>query len=301
MNLEVSSPTRTSPAPIPSILAGRYRIEHMLGGGGMGVVYQARDLLHEQFGSPDPHVAVKLLSESISGATDGDILLHSEFLLTRQLHHPHVIRAHSFEVDTACCRAFMTLELLRGLTLDRLLCERPQGLPWRELQDIAVDLLDALAHSHERGVLHGDLKPSNVILAEDGLRLFDFGLGQATTGALSTLPSISRDRVNAWTPGYAAPEVLDGQPLSMAADVYSMACVLYELAAGKAPFLPLNALQAREQKRHRTLSKPHSLPKQCWPALHKALALKPRVRRVDVRQLREAFRTAPRAQSWLWF
>jgi serine/threonine protein kinase len=76
------------------------------------------------------------------------------------------------------------------------------------------------------------MKPSNVMLSEDGLRLFDFGLGQADEGVLPGLPHLSRERFNAWTPGYAAPELLEGQPLSASADVYGVACVIYELASG---------------------------------------------------------------------
>jgi serine/threonine-protein kinase Stk1 len=173
-------------------------------------------------------------------------------------------------------------------------------LPWLELQDLAVDLLDALAHSHQRGVLHGDLKPSNVMLAEDGLRLFDFGLGQATDGVLAGLPRLSRDRVHAWTPGYAAPEVLDGKPLSAAADIYSIACVLFELASGEHPFALLDAVQARKQQLHRALTPPPNLPRQCWPSLCQALSFQPKAR-VTARQLCEAFRTAPRAPNWRWF
>ncbi|MBF4211858.1 serine/threonine protein kinase, partial [Pseudomonas donghuensis] len=92
--------------------------------------------------------------------------------------------------DTDCQRAFITMELMRGLTLDKLLCERPLGLPWKELRDIALPLLDALAYAHARGVLHGDMKPSNVMLSEEGVRLFDFGLGQAQEGILPGLPHL---------------------------------------------------------------------------------------------------------------
>ncbi len=132
-------------------------------------------------------------------------MLYSEFALTRRLRHNNVLRPHTFEVDTDCQRAFITMELMRGLTLDKLLCERPLGLPWKELRDIALPLLDALAYAHARGVLHGDMKPSNVMLSEEGVRLFDFGLGQAEEGILPGLPHLSRNRFNAWTPGYAAP------------------------------------------------------------------------------------------------
>ena len=280
----------------PDILAGRYRLERLLGAGGMGVVYRARDLLHEQFADPDPYLAVKMLSEAFDASPDASALLYSEFALTRRLHHPNILRPYTFEVDTAQRRAFITMELMRGLTLDKLLCERPLGLPWPELKAIAVPLLDALAYAHGRGVLHGDVKPSNIMLSEEGLRLFDFGLGLAEEGPSQHLPNLNRERLNAWTPGYAAPELLEGEPLSAGADVYAVACVLYELASGQHPFRRLPSTQARDSRLERPLKAPRNLPKCCWPALRMALAFDPRQRCMGAARLRDAL-----GGVWSWW
>jgi serine/threonine-protein kinase Stk1 len=271
----------------PDILAGRYRLERLLGAGGMGVVYRARDLLHEQYADPDPYLALKMLSEAFDESPDASALLYSEFALTRRLHHPNILRPYTFEVDAAQRRAFITMELMRGLTLDKLLCERPQGVPWPELKAIAVPLLDALAYAHSRGVLHGDMKPSNIMLSEEGLRLFDFGLGLVEEGPSQHLPNLNRERLNAWTPGYAAPELLEGAPLSAAADVYGVACVLYELASGKHPFRRLPATQARDARLERSLKAPRNLPRHSWPALRMALAFDPGQRRIGAARLRD--------------
>ncbi|WDG48238.1 serine/threonine-protein kinase [Pseudomonas chlororaphis] len=285
---------------LPDVLAGRYRLERLLGAGGMGAVYRARDLLHEQFGDPDPYIALKVMSEEFSETPDASALLYSEFALTRRLRHPNVVRLHSFEVDTQCQRAFITMELMRGLTLDKLLCERPLGLPWKELRDVVRPLLDALAYSHARGVLHGDLKPSNVMLCEDGVRLFDFGLSQAEEGVLPGLPQLSRSRFNAWTPGYAAPELLEGGALSASADLYAVACVIFELACGKHPYRRLPSTQARDERLDRTLQAPKNLPRHCWPALRAALAFDAAQRNICAQALRDAMRAD---SSWLqrWF
>ncbi|CAI8924277.1 serine/threonine-protein kinase Stk1 [Pseudomonas sp. IT-P258] len=291
-----TAPTKARLGEMPDVLAGRYRIERLLGAGGMGAVYRARDLLSEQFGDPDPYIALKILSEEFAESPDASALLYSEFALTRRLRHDNVLRMHSFEVDTDCQRAFITMELMRGLTLDQLLCERPLGLPWKELRDIALPLLDALAYAHANGVLHGDMKPSNVMLSEDGLRLFDFGLGQSEEGILPGLPHLSRDRFNAWTPGYAAPELLEGQPLTASADVYGVACVLYELATGKHPFRRLPSIQARAEHLERELHAPKNLPNHCWPALRTALAFDPAARASSVDHLRYAL---GKSASWL--
>jgi serine/threonine-protein kinase Stk1 len=271
----------------PDILAGRYRLERLLGAGGMGVVYRVRDLLHEQYADPDPYLALKMLSEAFDESPDASALLYSEFALTRRLHHPNILRPYTFEVDAAQRRAFITMELMRGLTLDKLLCERPQGVPWPELKAIAVPLLDALAYAHSRGVLHGDMKPSNIMLSEEGLRLFDFGLGLVEEGPSQHLPNLNRERLNAWTPGYAAPELLEGAPLSAAADVYGVACVLYELASGKHPFRRLPATQARDARLERSLEAPRNLPRHSWPALRMALAFDPGQRRIGAARLRD--------------
>ncbi|MGV8864582.1 MAG: serine/threonine-protein kinase [Pseudomonas sp.] len=287
--------------PLPDVLAGRYRIERLLGAGGMGTVYRARDLLHAQMGAPDGSIAVKILSDVFAQSPDAHSLLYSEFALTQHLRHPGVVQVFDFNVDTASQRAFITMELMQGLPLDRLLCERPLGVPWIELRDIAIELLDALAHSHSRGVLHGDLKPSNVMLAEDGLRLFDFGLGQALEGVLPGLPKLRRETLNAWTPSYAAPELLGGGPLSISTDVYAVACVLFELAGGKHPFQRLTAIEAQEKKLDRQLKIPKHLPKSCWLALRTALALKPKKRTINAGALCDVFRAAAPAKSWRWF
>lgn len=284
----VASPSGGGLGEMPETLAGRYRLEGLIGVGGMGVVYRARDLLHEQYGDSDPYIAVKMLSESLSESCDASTLLYSEFALTRRLLHPGVLRPYTFEVDARHQRAFITMELMRGLTLDRLLCERPLGLPWPEWRTLATPLLDALAYAHGRGVLHGDLKPSNVMLSDEGVRLFDFGLGLAVEGPLRQLANLDRSRLNAWTPGYAAPELLEGGPLSARADVYSVACVLYETASGRHPFRRLTSIQARDAGLDRHLKAPGNLPRRCWPALRLSLAFDPSLRDITAAQLRDA-------------
>jgi serine/threonine-protein kinase Stk1 len=297
----VQQTPRSVLSELPEVLGGRYKIERLLGVGGMGAVYRARDLLREQFGDPEPYVALKTLSDDFAEYPDANALLYSEFALTARLNHPHVVRLFGFEVDVPSQRAFLTLELLKGLTLDQLLSERPEGLPWSELQEIAIALLDALSYSHSLGVLHGDLKPSNVMLAEDGLRLFDYGLGQPVEGLLPGLPRLCRNRFSAWTPRYAALELLDGAPLSAAADVYAVACVLYELASGRHPFRRLSAKQAKSTELDQQLQRPQHLPAHCWPALRTALAFEEAQRSISCAQLLEVFRQAPANRWQRWF
>ncbi|KKN98794.1 hypothetical protein LCGC14_0144740 [marine sediment metagenome] len=290
---EAETPPAQMPAavlPLPEVLCKRYKIERLLGVGGMGAVYRARDLLREQYGDPDPYVALKTLNEEFAEYPDANALLYSEFALTSRLRHGNVIRLYAFDVDPFCQRAFITLELLKGPTLDQLLDERPAGLPWTELQSIALPLLDALTCSHRHGVLHGDIKPSNVMLAADGLRLFDYGLGQPSKGLLTGLPRLSRSRISAWTPRYAALELLNGEPLTASADVYAAACVLYELSSGHHPFSRLTARQAKAMEQDKTLTRPPNLPPHCWEGLRLALAFDKERRGIDAAGLMDAFR-----------
>ena len=102
-------PIKASMGEMPDVLAGRYRIERLLGAGGMGAVYRARDLLREQFGDPDPYVALKVLGEEFAESPDASALLYNEFALTRRLRHDNVLRLYTFEVDADCQRAFVTM------------------------------------------------------------------------------------------------------------------------------------------------------------------------------------------------
>lgn len=250
----------------------------------MAVVYRAKDLLIEQFGEPVPFIAVKVVSDALAQSADASALLYNEFALTQCLRHDNIVRVQTFDVDKDCQRAFITMELMHGPTLDKLLCEYPVGLPWRQLRAVALPLLHALAYIHRQGVLHGDIKPSNIMLSDEGVRLFDFGLGLAQGSVLAGLPHVSRDRIHAWTPGYAAPEVLTGQPLSAKADIYSAACVIYELAEGKRPYPRHTAAEELGQNQPEP-RRPKHLPLRCWPALRRALAPDPAQRTVTALQL----------------
>ncbi|MEL0167065.1 MAG: serine/threonine-protein kinase [Pseudomonadaceae bacterium] len=292
----VTNPTAARTTPLPTLLGNRYRVERLLGVGGMGAVYQVRDLLREQFRDPQPCIALKMLNDNFAAHPDANTLLYSEYALTCRLHHPHIIRPYSYHVDAVSKRAFLTMELLDGPTLDQVIADHPHGLAWPQLRSLGLSLLSALTHAHAAGVLHGDLKPGNVLLASAGLRLFDFGLGQGCTANLQQLPRLSR-QLAAWTPRYAALELLDGAELSRASDLYAVACLLYELASGHHPFSRLTARQALRMQQDRTLQKPGNMPTKVWRELRTALAFEPAQRTTSVEALMRAFRQGGR-RGW---
>ena len=124
------------------------------------------------------------------------------------------------------------------------------------------------------------------------MRLFDFGLGQSEAGQLQGLASLSRTRFNAWTPGYAAPELQHGGPLTRQAELYSVGCLLHELATGKPPFNPRIPTLSEYPPQRSPHKKPRHLPSQFWSALQTAIKQDPKQRTVSIEQLSEALKPA---------
>jgi predicted ATPase/Tfp pilus assembly protein PilF len=190
-----------------------------LGAGGMGVVYEAFDLLLER------HVALKFLPERLGGDRAArDRMLHEARALAG-LDHPNVGAVHDVEVADDG-RPFLVLALHRGTTL----AQRLVPVPWRDAIELAVSAARGLAHAHAAGVVHGDVKPANLLVTREGvLKLLDFGLaGVEVPGALEAR--------GLGTLEYMAPEVLRGARPTPASDVWSLAVVVYELLTGVGPF-----------------------------------------------------------------
>lgn len=276
-------------APLAEHLNQRYRLERLLGIGGMSAVYCAHDALRGQFGDPQPYVAIKLMNDAYAQYPDANALLYSEYSLTQRLHHPGIVRLYSFEIDVSTERAFISMEWLPGTPLDQLISGHPDGLPWEALQPMAISALEAVAHVHAHDLVHGDLKPANFIEQAQGVRLFDFGLSESTAVHPSALPRLQRKRIDAWTPSYAALELLEGDPLTDATDVYALACVLHELASGRHPYHGCNAKQAHARRLERHLTCPANLPLRSWRALQRALSLSPYRRSINAQELLAAF------------
>lgn len=296
-NIEVSpfiinarKPTQTADATkiikgkaIPETIAGRYKVDRILGVGGMAIVYRVYDKLAAHFKHPSPFVALKMFKEEFANYPDASYLLYSEYALLQSLNHSHIIKAQQFDIDMDSGRAFMTLELLKGLTLDQWLMEYPLGGHFKKIKPMLLEVVDTLCYSHQHHIIHGDLKPSNVMLTQEGCILFDYGLGQALAGELVSLPKISRKRFNAWTPKYAAPELLEDIDLTEKTDIFALSCIVYELLTGKNPYYIDNKTKYSIKP-----IKPHSLPKKAWRALACGLAIDPEQRNITAAELKES-------------
>ncbi len=216
-----------------------YRILSKLGSGGMGVVYSAHDeQLHRD-------VAIKVLQvEAVADETARSRLVR-EARLASQLNHPHI--STIYEVGDAEGIAYIAMELLEGRSLDLVLGSR--GLPVETVSRYGAQIADALAYAHEHGVVHRDLKCSNVIVMADGrVKVLDFGLARRLEtaeegGVTRTLQNLTESGVIVGTPHYMAPEILRGGAANARSDLWALGVVLYEMASGARPFRGSTAIE----------------------------------------------------------
>jgi serine/threonine protein kinase len=201
-----------------TILGDRFRLVALVARGGMGEVYRADDL---KLGQP---VALKFLPAAVSSDAEALRRISSEVRLGRQVAHPNVCRL--YDLAEAQDHHFIVMELVDGEHLGSLLA-RIGGLPVSKAMELARDLCAGLAACHDRGVVHGDLKPGNVMIDGKGrARIMDFGLS-------TILGSKPEDRLVAGTLAYMAPEQLHGTGPSAQADLYALGLILYEMFTGR--------------------------------------------------------------------
>jgi len=222
------------------MLANRYRIEAQVGSGGMGIVYRAMDTV---LGEP---VAVKLLRPEVLVA---DPLVYERFLqelrLTRHLTHRNVVRTHDLGESDGV--PFLTMEYVQGASLASVIAGL-RALPPSAVVSVGKQLLRALAVAHEQGVVHGDLKPQNLLIGANGvLKVTDFGVSRLIRGvdperhrrvAQEADASLTARLAGAivGTPEYMAPEQLMGEPASAPSDIYAAGVVLHECLTGVTPY-----------------------------------------------------------------
>jgi hypothetical protein len=225
-------------------IRGRYVLEEQIGSGGTSRVFRARDLRRDPMFDRDGYVALKVTRESLRDRRDIAERLKREFHQTQALAHPNIVRA--LDIDCEDGAWFITMELLDGESLSTVLsCLQPQVLPQHEAMSILRGCGEALAFAHDRGVLHCDFKPGNVFVTRsEDVRVLDFGVAAPGT---SSERGEEPTRVTAATPCYASPDILEGHPPDERDDVFSFACVAYEVLTGRHPFERRSTLEAREQ------------------------------------------------------
>jgi tRNA A-37 threonylcarbamoyl transferase component Bud32/tetratricopeptide (TPR) repeat protein len=210
-------------ARLAAALSGRYTIEREIGRGGMSIVYLARDLRNER------RVALKVLRPDIAHALGSDRFLR-EIKVAAGLTHPHILPL--FDSDVADGLLFYTMPYVEGESLRHRL-QREGRLPVADAVRIARDVADALAYAHSQNIVHRDIKPENILIEAGHPVVSDFGIARAISAANESRMTGSGIVVGTFE--YMSPEQAAGDELDGRSDVYSLACVLYEMLAGRTP------------------------------------------------------------------
>ena len=233
-----------------SVLKERFELMDVLGEGGMGKVYKARDLLKVEAKDKNPYIAVKTLTGDFKQHPESFIALQRESSKAQRLAHPNIATVFDFDRDGGT--VYMTMELMEGDELAKYIKHLPAGgLPAADAMNIIKQLCDGLAYAHSKQLVHSDLKPGNAFLTKDGtVKLLDFGIARAsktrkeTTGETTVFDP---GQLGALTPAYATVEMFEGVDPDQRDDIYALACVSYELLTGKHPFNKLSAPKVLEK------------------------------------------------------
>lgn len=280
---------------IGDTLSNRYKLVEGLGSGGMSEVYKAKDLFAEDAGDKSPYVAVKVLSNEFADHPDAVTIMQREAKKTRELSHPNIVQVFDFIFEKDLC--YIVMELLEGESLDKLIKRsRPNGLPKSGVLKVVQQMSSALTFAHKKGVLHSDLKPSNIFITNNqDVKIFDFGVARALKQqideyAVQTHSDEPEFDVGGFTPAYASPNMLNNQPIDVRDDVYGLACITYEMLTSKHPYDRTPADKALAKELQPKKSKKISVF--AWRGLKKGLALKHNERTTNTEAFYQGFITS---------
>ena len=229
-----------------------YRILGKLGGGGMGVVYEAEDL---KLGR---HVALKFIPENLAGDTKSLERFTREARAASQLNHPNICTIHGIEDNNG--HPFIVMEKLEGESLKQHI--GGQSMKVEEILDVGVQVADALAASHTKGIVHRVIKPANIFLTPGGpVKVLDFGLAKLVhnPGTEEVDQSLTAVGIIPGTAVYMSPEQARSEAVDARSDLFSFGVVLYEMATGKKPFSGNNSLLTLDAVLHQKPTPPHDL------------------------------------------
>jgi serine/threonine protein kinase len=267
-------------------LAKRYLLEKRIGGGGMGVVFKARDLL---ITNPEKSfVAIKTIGKAFKNHPRAMQAFEEEALRTQELHkHDNIISVWSYEKDDAYDVYFIKMEYLSGYPLSQLMKGNPIDIS--KTYSIIKDISNALIYAHSKNIIHSDIKPSNIFITDNNeIKVIDFGIARIVRDHYkpSQINISASDEFNAYTLDYASCEVLERLPKNWEPDsrddIYALACIAYELFTGEKPFgSNKGAREARDEGL--TLKPVKVLSEKQWKALKQGLefARKDRTKSVE--------------------
>src|SRR6185295_11088788 len=221
------------PVPMPEMI-GKYEVVKLIGRGGMGTIYKARDSVLER------SVALKVVS-SLEVTPELRTRFFREAQACARLSHPNIVTIHDMGEDGG--RLFIVMELLEGEELRQLIARRAP-LELEEKLTVLRQLCDGLSFAHQKGIVHRDIKPANIFLVKNGrVKILDFGIAQIA--AVATQGDLTRTGMIMGTLRYMAPEQVRGRA-DHRSDIFSVAAVAYELLGGRPPFTGQDPLQILE-------------------------------------------------------
>jgi eukaryotic-like serine/threonine-protein kinase len=267
-----------------TLVGKRYRLEQRLGGGGMALVYGARD---ERLDRP---VAVKVLADNLAENTEIRRRFLREARLAAQLSHPNVVAV--YDAGEQDGRPYIVMEYADGETLAGELRRRGR-LPADEASELAAQVAGGLAHAHLAGIVHRDVKPANLIRANGSVKIADFGIAHVLEET-----RLTQTGTVLGTAAYLAPEQAAGGEVTPAADVYALGAVLYELLAGRPPHSAETLSELLARKRDEPIEPPIAVEPSISPELDalvmRCLALEPE-RRPAASEVEQALVSGPGA------
>lgn len=204
-------------------LDGRYEIREIIGVGGMAVVYKAYDCIEDRI------VAVKILKEEFISNEEFIIRFKNESKAIAVLNHPNIVKV--YDVSFGDLIQYIVMEYVDGITLKQYI-EKSQSLRWKDAVYLTIQVLRALQHAHDKGIVHRDVKPQNIMLLADGtIKVTDFGIARFARSEHKTMTDKAIGSVH-----YISPEQARGEPTDEKADIYSVGVMLYEMLTGRLPF-----------------------------------------------------------------
>jgi tetratricopeptide (TPR) repeat protein len=269
---------------IGTVLAGRYELLKLIGQGGMGAVYKARDT------ELDRVVALKLIRPELAKNPEVLRRFKQELILARQVTHKNVIRI--FDLGQSDGIKFITMDFVEGQDLRSLLLEKSKLAP-EQAARIMLQICRALEAAHAEGVIHRDLKPQNIMLDASGrVLVMDFGIARS-----AYLPGMTQTGALIGTPEYMSPEQGRGEPLTERSDLFSMGIIFYELLTGKSPYHSDTPLATLWKRMTEKVTPPVVVDPTLPPALSnivvKALEIEPKNRFASAREM------AQQLEIWL--
>ena len=260
-------------------LGGRYELLDIVGEGGMSKVYRARDNILDRI------VAVKILKDEFAKDRGFVERFRSEALSVARISHPNIVNV--FDVGAQDGTYYIVMEYVDGHTLKHLI--REQGpLTVEKAVDIAVMICDGVHHAHEKGIIHRDIKPHNILITEQGIvKVADFGIAQAVSAGTITYGNNIIGSVH-----YFSPEQAKGEPVNRTADIYSIGCILFEMVTGSVPFNADSPITIALRHINEEPPSPRATNPEVPPALetiiHKAMAKQPGERFQTAQEMRNA-------------